>query len=263
MTSLKFTLGIWGSSCGLDSQNSLPLLVNLMLLKLWLRQTSYLPLTSSSDYLEASKIPLSWYGFPFLAAVNSLCLVDSTGFVAIKLFKDSEVLWGQVHTPTSVAFLTLCIWLTKTASRKSHAAASASSLLLFCSEALFRPNLYIQWCWSWNYNTLATSCEELTHWKRPWCWEGLGAEGDNRGWDGWMASPTRWTWVWVNSGSWWTGRPGVLQFMGSQESDTTELNCIYRLMSTHHLLANSRTEGTSLLTYPPPESLVVSKTMQF
>ena len=56
------------------------------------------------------------------------------------------------------------------------------------------------------------------HWKRLWCWEGLGAgeEGDDRGWDGWMASPTRWTWVWVNSGSWWwTGRPGVLQFMGS------------------------------------------------
>ena len=75
------------------------------------------------------------------------------------------------------------------------------------------------WCWSWNSNTLATWCEELTHWKRPWCWEGLGAgeEGDDRGWDGWMASPTRWPWVWVNSGSWWwTGRPGVLQFMGSQ-----------------------------------------------
>ena len=52
-------------------------------------------------------------------------------------------------------------------------------------------------------NTLATSCEELTHWKRPWCWEGLGAggEGDGGGWDGWMASLTRWTWVWVNSGS--------------------------------------------------------------
>ena len=56
-------------------------------------------------------------------------------------------------------------------------------------------------------------------WKRLWCWEGLGAggEGDDQGWDGWMASPTWWTWVWVNSGSWWwTGRPGVLQFMGSQ-----------------------------------------------
>ena len=52
---------------------------------------------------------------------------------------------------------------------------------------------------------LATWCEELTHWKRPWCWERFraGGEGDNRGWDGWMASPTWWTWVWVNSGSYW------------------------------------------------------------
>ena len=60
---------------------------------------------------------------------------------------------------------------------------------------------------------------EFTRWKRPWCWEGLGAggEGDSRGWDGWIASLTRWTWVWVNSGSWWwTGRPGMLWFMGSQ-----------------------------------------------
>ena len=67
--------------------------------------------------------------------------------------------------------------------------------------------------------TLATWCEELTHWKRPWCWEGLGAggEGDDRGWDGWMVSLTQWTWVWVNSGIWlWTGRPGVLQFMAMQ-----------------------------------------------
>ena len=83
---------------------------------------------------------------------------------------------------------------------------------------------------SWNSNTLATSCEELTHWKRPWCWEGLGAggEGDNRGWDGWNASPTRWTWVWASSGRWWwTGRPSVLRFMGSQRvrhNWATELN---------------------------------------
>ena len=62
---------------------------------------------------------------------------------------------------------------------------------------------------------------ELTHWKRPWCWEGLraGGEGDDRGWDGWMASPTRWTWVWVNS--------GMLRFMESQRVGhnwATELN---------------------------------------
>ena len=59
----------------------------------------------------------------------------------------------------------------------------------------------------------------LTHWKRPWCWERLkaGGEGDHRGWDGWMASLTQWTWVWASSGRWWwTGKPGMLQSMGSQ-----------------------------------------------
>ena len=81
-----------------------------------------------------------------------------------------------------------------------------------------------------NSNTLATWCEELTHLKRPWCWERLkaGTEGDGRGWDGWMAIPTQWTWVWVNSVSWWwTGRPDVLQSMGSQRVGhdwVTELN---------------------------------------
>ena len=76
------------------------------------------------------------------------------------------------------------------------------------------------WCWSWNSNTLATWFEDLTQWKRPWCWERLkvGGEGDDRGWHhSWVASQTQWTWVWVNSGSWWwTGRPGVLWFMGSK-----------------------------------------------
>ena len=72
-------------------------------------------------------------------------------------------------------------------------------------------------------------------WKDPDAGKRLkaGGEGDDRGWDGWMASPTRWTWVWVNSGSWWrTGRPGVLQFMGSQRVGhdwTTELFTEYQL----------------------------------
>ena len=85
-------------------------------------------------------------------------------------------------------------------------------------------------CWSWNSKTLATWWEELTHQKRPWVWERLrgGGDGDDRGWDGWMASPTRWTWVWVNSGScWWSGRPGVLRFMESHRVGhdwATELN---------------------------------------
>ena len=74
-------------------------------------------------------------------------------------------------------------------------------------------------------STLATSCEELTHWKRLWCWEGLGAggKGDDRGWDGWMASPTQCTWVWVNSRRWWwTGSLVCCDSWGREESDTTE-----------------------------------------
>ena len=87
-----------------------------------------------------------------------------------------------------------------------------------------------------NSNTSATWCEELTHLKRPWCWERrkAGGEGDDRAWDEWMASLTQWTWVWVNSGSWWwTGRPGVLQFMRSQRvrhNWGTELKCSEKLM---------------------------------
>ena len=72
--------------------------------------------------------------------------------------------------------------------------------------------------------TISASLDLPHPYKRLWCWERLGAggEGDDRGWDGWMASLTRWTWIWVNSGSWWwtgsdgDGQPGVLWFMGSQ-----------------------------------------------
>ena len=84
--------------------------------------------------------------------------------------------------------------------------------------------------WSWNSNTLAIWCEELTHLKRPWCWERLraGGKGEDRGGDGWMASLTQWSWIWVNSRSWWwAGRPGMLQSMGSQRVRhdwVTELN---------------------------------------
>ena len=89
-------------------------------------------------------------------------------------------------------------------------------------------------CWSWNSNTLATWCEELTHWQWPWCWEKWRqsekemTEDQIVGWDCWMASPTWWTWVWASSGSWWcTQKPGVLQSMGWQRvghSWATELN---------------------------------------
>ena len=86
-----------------------------------------------------------------------------------------------------------------------------------------QPWIFMHWkdgCWSWSSNTLASWCENLSHWKRPRGWERLKAdgEGNNRGWDGWMASLTPWMWVWGSSGRWWrTGKPGVLQcMMGSQ-----------------------------------------------
>ena len=82
-----------------------------------------------------------------------------------------------------------------------------------------RSNLKIHWkdwCWSWNSNTLATWFEELTHWKRPWCWERLktGGEGDDRGRDDWVVSLTQWTWIWANCGRWWrTGKQNVKYHM--------------------------------------------------
>ena len=102
--------------------------------------------------------------------------------------------------------------------------------------------LWKDWCRSWNSNTLATWGKELTHLKRPCCLERLkvGWEGEDRGWDGWMVSLTQWTWVWVNSGSWWwTGRPGVLQSMRSprvRHDWVTELTDWVLLLSSSRLV---------------------------
>ena len=86
------------------------------------------------------------------------------------------------------------------------------------------------------------------------CWERLkvGGEGDDRGWDGWMASPTWWTWVWVSSGSWrWTGKPGMLQFMGSQSwtwlSDWTELKGLVWGRSRRYFIVSFWKEGGQAL----------------
>ena len=101
------------------------------------------------------------------------------------------------------------------------------------------------WCWSWNSNPLATWYEEVTHWKRPWCWARLraGGEGDNRGWDDWMASPIWWTWVWASSGSWWwTGKPVVPHAVHGVTKSRTQLSeCTELNWNSHgtHVMTNS------------------------
>ena len=117
------------------------------------------------------------------------------------------------------------------------------------SQSKSKSVLNIHWkdrFWNWNPNTLAAWWEELTHWKRPWCWRRLkaGEEGDSRRWDVWMASPIQWTWVWANSGSrWWTGKPGVLQSMESQrvrhdwETEPIEESVWVAMKSGHEVVA--------------------------
>ena len=95
-------------------------------------------------------------------------------------------------------------------------------------KAIWRHSMTVGWMFDWLvYDAQKYS---VMYWKRPWCWEWLkaGGEGDDRGWDGWRASLTQWTWVWGSSGSWWwTGKPGMLQSMGLQRVGhdwVTELN---------------------------------------
>ena len=90
----------------------------------------------------------------------------------------------------------------------------------------------------WSSNTLATWCKELTHWKRPWCWERLrvGGEGGDRRWDGWMASWTQSTWIWANSRRQWrTGEPGAQQSMGSQRVGRDLSTERQQSLPLHHL----------------------------
>ena len=107
--------------------------------------------------------------------------------------------------------------------------------------------------WSRSSNTLATRYKEPTHWKRPWCWKRLkaGGEGDDRGWDGWMASPTQRTWVWVDSGSWWwTGGLACCSSWGPKSrtrlSNWTELNWteLNRTKTSWHKITNANSYGS-------------------
>ena len=117
------------------------------------------------------------------------------------------------------------------------------------------------WCWGWSSNTLATWWEELTHWKRSWCWVILkaGGEGGDKGWDGWMASPIQWTWVWASSGRWWgTVRPGVLQSVGLQRvrHDWVTEHHLPNIINKIFLFPNTmKSEGLVLLWHPNEQVL--------
>ena len=117
------------------------------------------------------------------------------------------------------------IWISALEGIPALKKTRATKVLLILSHQSVPPkgNIFVlgrhDWCWSWSANTLAAWYKELTHWKRPWCWGRLKTkgEGGHKGWDGWLASPTQWTWVWASSGRLCrTGRPGVLQSVGSQ-----------------------------------------------
>ena len=105
--------------------------------------------------------------------------------------------WMSSHMDMSLSKLWELVKYRKAWCAAVHGVAKSWTEWLNWTELI----LWKDWCWSWSSNTLATWCEELTHWKRPWCWERLRAWGERgwRGWDGWMASFIQWTWIWANS----------------------------------------------------------------
>ena len=127
------------------------------------------------------------------------------------VFSISHVWMWELHYKESWALKNWCFWTVVLEKTLESLLDCKEIKLVILKESSPEYSLK-DWCWSWGSNTLTTWWEELTHLKRPWCLEWLkaGGEGDDRGWDGWMASLTLWKWVWVNSGSWWwTGQPGV------------------------------------------------------
>ena len=119
---------------------------------------------------------------------------------------------------------------------------------------LTRTSLQRDWEIEWRKWSIWRILQSL-HWKRPWCWERLkaGEEVDDRGWDGWMASATWWTWVWASSRRWWwTGKPGMLQVHGVTKSwtrvrDWTELNRVFNSRGVGEGRKTTSLEGISNL----------------
>ena len=153
---------------------------------------------------------------------TKVCLIKSMIFPVVRYRCESWTIKKAEHQRTD-AFELWCwrrlLRIPWTARRSNQSILKRSVLSVHCKD----------WCWGCNSNTLATWCEELTHLKTPWCWERLraGGEGDDIGWDGWMASPTWWTWLWVYSRSWWW--TGCCDSWGHRvghdwATDLTELN---------------------------------------
>ena len=120
-------------------------------------------------------------------------------------------------------------------------------------------------CWSWSSNTLATWCEELTYWKRPWQWERLkaGGEWDNRGWDGWMASPIQCTWIWASSRNWlvmdreaWRAVVHGVTKSQTRLSDWTELRLVIAFLPRSKCLLISWLQSPSAVIFGAHENKV-------
>ena len=119
---------------------------------------------------------------------TKVCLVKAMVFPVVIYGCESWTIKKAEHRRTDASEL----WCWRRLLRVSWTARRSNQSIVRKSVLTIH---WKDWCWSWSSNTLATWCKELTHWKRPWCWEGLGAggKGDDRGWDGWMASLTQCT----------------------------------------------------------------------
>ena len=139
-------------------------------------------------------------------------------------FSNSHVWMWELEHKESWVPKNWCFWtvvLEKTLESPLHARRSNQSILKEISPGSSLEEMMLKLKLQY-FGHLMRRADSL---EKPWCWERLraGGEGNDRRWDGWMASLTWWTWVWVNSRSWWwRGRPGVLWSMGCKELDTTE-----------------------------------------
>ena len=164
-------------------------------------------------------------------------------------FSSSDVwMWELVHNESWV-LKNRCFWtvvLDKTLESPWTARRSSRSILEEINPEYSLEGLMLKLKLQYSGHLM----QKLTHWKRPSCWERLkaGGEVNNRGWHGWIAPLTQWTWVWANSGSWWwTGRPGVLQSMGLQRVGhnlVTELNWMPKRY--HFKYTNATTKNSVL-----------------